>query len=146
MIIALPPRLRAGETTALPVSHYHLIPKSNRAPTGKIRHDHHFLGEPIIPCETNSPLPTDPCSHIYGLMKTTIELPDEIFRKAKVAAAEQHTTLKELITQALENHLGKPSPSEEKKRQTALKRLLKQMQATNTEPMRPLKREEIHDR
>lgn len=79
-------------------------------------------------------------------MKTTIELPDETFRKAKIAAAERQSTLKEVITQALETYLAKPSPAEEKQRQSDLKRLLQQMQASNTEAMEPLDREEIHAR
>jgi predicted transcriptional regulator len=79
-------------------------------------------------------------------MKTTIELPDATFRKAKVIAAERHTTLKEIVTQALESFLRTPPRAEEKARKATLKRLLKEMQATNSEPMKPLTREQIHDR
>lgn len=79
-------------------------------------------------------------------MKTTIELPDETFRRAKVAAAERHTTLKEIITSALERYLETPSLAQEQQRQADLKRLLGQMQASNSEAIKPLKREEVHDR
>lgn len=79
-------------------------------------------------------------------MKTTIELPDETLRRAKVLAAEQRTTLKEIFTRALEKYMEMPPESEEKTRKATLKRLLKEMQATNTSPMQPLKREEVHDR
>jgi len=34
-------------------------------------------------------------------MKTTIEIPDALFRQAKVIAARRHTTLKAMIEQAL---------------------------------------------
>ena len=38
-------------------------------------------------------------------MKTTIELPDQVFRKAKAAAAEQGQSLKDYFTGALEDRL-----------------------------------------
>ena len=38
-------------------------------------------------------------------MKTTIELPDLLFRKAKVAAAEEGKTLKDFFTQAVYERL-----------------------------------------
>lgn len=39
-------------------------------------------------------------------MKTTIEIPDPLFRKAKSRAAERGQTLKELVTEALEDKLS----------------------------------------
>jgi hypothetical protein len=39
---------------------------------------------------------------IWVAMKTTIELPDSLFRRAKQAAVEEGVTLKKLFTQALE--------------------------------------------
>lgn len=39
-------------------------------------------------------------------MKTTIEIPDLLFRKAKSKAAENGQTLKELVTQALQEKLA----------------------------------------
>lgn len=41
-----------------------------------------------------------------GYMKTTIEMPDELFRKAKAVAALRGQTLKELITAAMERELA----------------------------------------
>lgn len=38
-------------------------------------------------------------------MKTTLELPDEMVRKAKILAAERKTTLRELVLQGLEQVL-----------------------------------------
>lgn len=38
-------------------------------------------------------------------MKTTIEIPDPLFRKAKATAAERGQTLKALITEALHDKL-----------------------------------------
>jgi hypothetical protein len=49
-------------------------------------------------------------------MKTTIEIPDPLFRRAKSRAAERGQSLKELVTEALQEKLGartgKASPSE----------------------------------
>ena len=39
-------------------------------------------------------------------MKTTIEIPDLLFRKAKSKAAERGQTLKELVTEALREKLA----------------------------------------
>ena len=79
-------------------------------------------------------------------MKTTIELPDELFQRAKVMSAERGTTLKEIMAQALQLWFRTPAKDVEKERQATVKRLLKAMQASNSEPMKPLKREEIYER
>jgi hypothetical protein len=79
-------------------------------------------------------------------MKTTIDLPDEVLVKAKVFAAEQRTTLRDLVVRGLKLVTEAPEPDDEKQRKATLKRLLEAMRASNTEPMVPLKREEIYDR
>jgi hypothetical protein len=38
-------------------------------------------------------------------MRTTIDIPDELFRRAKATAALEGRTLKDLVTEALEAHL-----------------------------------------
>ena len=43
-------------------------------------------------------------------MRTTIEFPDSLFHRAKLAAAERRVTLRELITEALERALDGASP------------------------------------
>ncbi len=91
-------------------------------------------------------MPFRPYFHIYGSMKTTVDLPDDLFLKAKVLAAERRTSMKELMIQALRLITQPPPESGEKKRKATLKRLLKGMRASNTEPMAPLRREELHDR
>ena len=48
-------------------------------------------------------------NHKYGnmgSMKTTIEIPDPLFRKAKSRAAERGQTLKEFVTDALQAKLA----------------------------------------
>ena len=79
-------------------------------------------------------------------MKMTIDLPDDVFLRAKLFAAEQRTTLKEIVIQGLRQVMASPPDAEEKQRKATLKRLLKAMKATHTAPMVPLKREEIYDR
>lgn len=39
-------------------------------------------------------------------MRTTIDLPEEVFRRAKIAAIERGTTLRELVGLALARELG----------------------------------------
>lgn len=79
-------------------------------------------------------------------MKTTIEIPDDLFQKVKVLAAERSTTLRDVVAQALQQWLRTPTEDEEKKRKATMKRLLRAMQASNTAPMKPLTREEIYER
>ena len=42
---------------------------------------------------------------IWETMKTTLELPDALFRRAKSAAVHEGVTLKQLFTEALESRL-----------------------------------------
>jgi hypothetical protein len=42
-------------------------------------------------------------------MRTTIELPDELFREAKTRAVQQGTTLKDLMIQFVRSGLGAPA-------------------------------------
>lgn len=39
-------------------------------------------------------------------MRTTIDLPDDVLRSAEIAAEERHTTLPDLVSQALRRELG----------------------------------------
>lgn len=80
-------------------------------------------------------------------MKTTIDLPDELLHRAKITAAQRKTTLRALVVCGLESVTSEAADdTREKERSKTLKRLLKAMRASNTEPMTPLTREEIHDR
>ena len=80
-------------------------------------------------------------------MKTTIDLPDDLLHRAKITAAQRKTTLRALVVTGLEAVTSSATDeTKESARKKTLKRLLKAMQATNTEPMIPLTREEIYDR
>ncbi len=79
-------------------------------------------------------------------MKRIIDLPDGLFLKAKILATERRITFKDVVIQGLKLVTETPPETDVKKRKAELKRLLKAMQAGNTEPMVSLTREEIHDR
>jgi hypothetical protein len=57
--------------------------------------DAHRTGDPVPVIMVNR-----------GLMKTTIEIPDRLFRKAKSKAAERGQTLKEFMAEALREKLA----------------------------------------
>jgi len=79
-------------------------------------------------------------------MKMTIDLPDELLRRAKVMAAEKRITLREIMVQALEQATkGCLHEEQDEERKTKLLLLLKKMKASNTEPMQPLNRDELDD-
>lgn len=79
-------------------------------------------------------------------MKTTVDLPDELVHQAKIVAARRKTTLKELVLQGLNYAINNPATDSESNLKNRLKQTLKQMRASNSSPMKPLKRETIHDR
>jgi hypothetical protein len=43
-------------------------------------------------------------------MKTTLEIPDNVFRRAKSKAAEQGIPLRQFVTEAVEQKLSEPIP------------------------------------
>ena len=53
-------------------------------------------------------------------MRTTLELPDVLFRKAKAKAAMEGITLKRLLTSYVENGLDNPSPVRQMGRRSKL--------------------------
>ncbi len=80
-------------------------------------------------------------------MKTTIDFPDELLHRAKIVAVQRRTTLRELVVTGLETITSdRHNVKAENERRKTFKHLLKAMRASNTEPMVPLTREEIHDR
>lgn len=46
-------------------------------------------------------------------MKTTLEIPDALFRRAKVAASRRHVSFRMLVSTALERELSAPEVSGE---------------------------------
>ncbi len=47
-----------------------------------------------------------PYSRIFELVKTTIEIPDAMYRRAKILAIERDQTLKDFVLNALERELN----------------------------------------
>jgi hypothetical protein len=47
-------------------------------------------------------------------MKTTLEIPDSVFRRAKSKAAEQGIPLRQFVTEAVEQKLREPSSTDPK--------------------------------
>jgi hypothetical protein len=73
-------------------------------------------------------------------MKTTIDIPDDLLHRAKVAAAQRRTTLKELIQAGLDLVLR--SDVEVPNRQEAVHRLQKGLHLGG----KPLTRDQAHER
>ena len=46
-------------------------------------------------------------------MKTTLEIPDALFRRAKSKAAERGIPLRQLVTEAVEEKLKTPAPKKQ---------------------------------
>jgi hypothetical protein len=52
----------------------------------------------------------------YGSVKTTIDIPDVLYRRAKIKAAQRGTSLKQLVLDSLEQSLGlRPPPAKAEK-------------------------------
>jgi hypothetical protein len=67
-------------------------------------------------------------------MKTTLEIPDKIFRRAKSVAAERGIPLREFVTEAVKDKLSASSKSAQKpwvKHMGKLKRLRKETARIN---------------
>lgn len=62
-------------------------------------------------------------------MKTTLEMPDELFRRAKTTAAQRGQSLKQLVTVALERELAGPAPgaSTSKRKQAEVAAFLREL-------------------
>ena len=89
---------------------------------------------------TSDSLTLRPYDRIYGHMKTTIDLPDDVLHRAKVVAAQRRTTLKELFLSGLE--LVMKSDGDATVRQAALARLRQGLDLGG----QPLTRDEAHER
>jgi hypothetical protein len=79
-------------------------------------------------------------------MKTTIDLPDELLKRAEMTAAEGRTTVKELLIRGLNDAIDSTAESGELKRRERAGRLLGVLQGRNTEPVGDFRREELYDR
>jgi hypothetical protein len=55
------------------------------------------------------------CIETHSCMRTTLDLPDDLLRSAKIAAVQRGTTLRDLVTSALRRELVVAPPSSSKK-------------------------------
>lgn len=79
-------------------------------------------------------------------MRTTLELPDALFKKAKLKAVHDGVAFKEVVARALRRDLA-TEPSASRQRRARAARLFAALdQARNTQPVPRLKRDELHDR
>lgn len=90
------------------------------------------MGKPVYPVDWSR------IAVYTAVMKTTIDLPEDVVERAKIEAAKRHTTLKNLVIEGLEEVLRKDAP--EVMVDGALQRLQKGLHLGG----RPLTREDLH--
>jgi hypothetical protein len=79
-------------------------------------------------------------------MRTTLDIPDKVFKQAKLRAVHEGLALKDIVTRALVRDLAATS-GEAATRQARVSQLFAALdQARNTQPVGRLKRDELYDR
>lgn len=82
----------------------------------------------------------------YAFMRTTLDIPDEVFKKAKLQAVHEGIPLKDVITRALQREFA-PTSGDAAVRKARARRLFAALdKARNTQPVGRLNRQEIYDR
>jgi len=79
-------------------------------------------------------------------MRTTLEIPDRLFKKAKLKAVHEGLTLKDIVNRALERDLASTADDNKTRRARADRLFAALDQARNTQPVGRLNRDEIYDR
>ena len=80
-------------------------------------------------------------------MRTTLDLPDNLFKKAKLQAVHEGVALKEVVTRALERGLAAGTSPVDAQRKARAKNLFASLdKARNTEPVGRLNRAKLYDR
>lgn len=78
-------------------------------------------------------------------MKTTIDFPEDLLHRAKIKAAQNKVTLKQLVIQGLEYATTHSLPDNESDRQKRVEQLIATLsRGRNQEAIGPLKRDEIY--
>ena len=73
------------------------------------------MGQAILPAAGFQPAPSReayPYLWENGHVKTTVELPDSLYRKLKSTAAEEGRSIKEILTEAVSDRLRRGSSAE----------------------------------
>jgi len=79
-------------------------------------------------------------------MRTTIDIPDTVFKRAKLKAVHEGVPLKDIVTRALERDLAAPANDTDTRRPRAIRLFAALDQSRNTQPVGRLNRDEIYDR
>ena len=79
-------------------------------------------------------------------MRTTIDLPDPLFRKVKATAAHKGLLLKEFIAAALLREVSESGEEVSADHKRRVKEFLRGIQAANTKPIPKINRDELHQR
>lgn len=80
-------------------------------------------------------------------MRTTIDIPDPLFREVKATAARKGMMLKQFITAALVREVAEAAGSSSvQEHQQRVSEFLRGIQAGNIEPIPALNRDELHER
>lgn len=80
-------------------------------------------------------------------MRTTLDLPDNLFKKAKLQAVHEGVALKEVVTRALERGLGGDGTPVDAQRRDRAKNLFASLdKARNTKSVGRLDRAKLYDR
>lgn len=79
-------------------------------------------------------------------MRTTLEIPDDVFKKAKLKAVHEGLAFKDLVTRALKRELVSPAGDAATRRERAGRLFAALDQASNLRPVGRLKREKLYDR
>jgi hypothetical protein len=81
----------------------------------------------------------------YAFMRTTLEIPDGVFKRAKLKAVEEGVSLKTVIVRAIEREVG--GSADARARRKRANRLFAALdKSRNDQPVGKLKREELYDR
>jgi hypothetical protein len=81
----------------------------------------------------------------YAFMRTTFDLPEDLFKKAKVQAVNEGVSLKDIVIRALTRELQIPDETVMHRRK--VEKLFAALdKSRNTEPVGRLNREELYDR
>lgn len=80
-------------------------------------------------------------------MRTTLDLPDNLFKKAKLQAVHEGVALKDVVTRALERGLAAGTSPVDAQRKARAKNLFASLdKARNTKPAGRLDRAKLYDR
>ena len=79
-------------------------------------------------------------------MRTTLDIPDELFKQAKHKAISEGVPLKTVVERALQKELSSASPSLAARKERAEALFAALDKARNETPVGPLKRKSLYDR